>query len=89
MTTGYEYVLTAAGKELSSVLLTLHGWGKKNLYGEACAGVSFVHKTCGHELEPALACGHCGDKIERRDLEMRFLEGAPPVSEILAKEEAA
>ena len=34
-----EYVLTAKGKDLYGVLVTLHGWGAKHVYGEADSGV--------------------------------------------------
>jgi DNA-binding HxlR family transcriptional regulator len=85
----HEYVLTRKGKDLSAVLLTMHGWGSKHLYGEEGSGVSFVHKTCGHELEPTLACGSCGEMVKPRDLEMRVREGRLTVAEVLAKDEAA
>jgi DNA-binding HxlR family transcriptional regulator len=85
----HEYVLTRKGKDLYTVLLTMHGWGAKHLYGESGAGVTFVHKTCGHELEPTLACGCCGQTVKPRDLEMRVNPGRPTVAEVLAKEEAA
>mgnify|MGYP003342272275 CR=1 FL=1 len=84
-----EYVLTKKGKDLYKVLLTLHGWGSKHLYGEHGAGVSFTHKSCGHELEPDLACACCGEIVKPRDLEMKVQPGKPTVAEILAKDEAA
>ncbi|KAK0359624.1 hypothetical protein LTR94_030557, partial [Friedmanniomyces endolithicus] len=33
-----EYVLTAKGKDLYGVLVTLHGWGAKHVYGGAESG---------------------------------------------------
>jgi DNA-binding HxlR family transcriptional regulator len=87
----HEYVLTRKGKDLYAVLLTMHGWGAKHLYGEAgaAAGVSFIHKGCGKELDPTLACGCCGAIVKPRDLEIRVLGDLPTVGEVLAKEEAA
>ncbi len=85
----HEYVLTRKGKDLRSVLLTLHGWGAKHLYGECGASVSFVHKPCGHELDPVLACGCCGELVKTRDLEMRANAGSPTVGEVLGRDEEA
>jgi DNA-binding HxlR family transcriptional regulator len=87
----HEYVLTRKGKDLRNVLLTLHGWGSKHLYGDGGgAGVSFTHKSCGHELDPALACGCCGQLVKSKDLEMSVREGSRTVGEVLGeKDEAA
>ncbi len=84
-----EYVLTQKGKDLSDVLLTLHGWGSKHLYGDMDAGVVFTHKSCGAELTPRLACGCCGEIVQRRDIEATFTADRPTVAEVLAKDEAA
>jgi DNA-binding HxlR family transcriptional regulator len=85
----HEYVLTRKGKDLYTVLLSMHGWGAKHLYGDRAAGVQFVHKTCGHVLDPTLACACCGGMVKPRDLEMRVSAGLPTVAEVLAKEDAA
>ncbi len=85
----HEYVLTRKGKDLYTVLLTMHGWGAKHLYGDREAGVTFIHKTCGAVLEPTLACACCGGTVKPRDLEMRVNPGLLTVGEVLAKDEAA
>jgi len=85
----HEYVLTPAGKDLYKVLLAMHGWGARHLYGDVECSVGFVHKSCGQELDPALACGGCGEIVKGRDLEMRVQEAGATVGEILAKDEAA
>ena len=84
-----EYVLTAKGKDLSDVLISLHGWGSKHIYTEGEAGVGFVHKTCGHELKPRLACECCGEIVKRRDIGIRFTADRPTVAEVMPKDEAA
>ena len=84
-----EYVLTRKGKDLLGVLLAMHGWGDKHLYGHEGAGVAFRHKTCGQDLEPRVACGCCGEIVKPRDLEMRTRPGRLTVAEVLAKDEAA
>lgn len=84
-----EYVLTAKGKDLSDVLLTMHSWGSKHLYGEADSGVTFTHKPCGAELSPRLACSCCGEIVKRRDVEISFTADRPTVADVLPKDEAA
>jgi hypothetical protein len=69
------------------VLLTLHGWGSKYMYGDG-AGVAIVHKACGNLLDPALACNCCGEKVGRRDIELIKRPGAT-VGHIMGKDEAA
>ena len=85
----HEYLLTRKGKDLYAVLLTLHGWGSKHLYGEAGSGLSFVHRTCGHELEPILSCGACMEPVKPRDLEIRMSPGRRTVGQVLGGDEAA
>jgi DNA-binding HxlR family transcriptional regulator len=84
----HEYVLTAKGKDLSAVLLTLYDWGARHLYHDPDAGVSFKHKPCGNTLKPKLVCSDCGEPVKPRDLEM-ILSPGPTVGEVLSKEEAA
>ena len=84
-----EYVLTAKGKDLSDVLLTMHGWGSKHLYGDEDSGVTFTHRTCGTELSPRLACSCCGEIVKRRDIDISFTADRPTVADVLPKDEAA
>jgi len=84
-----EYVLTQKGKDLGDVLVTMHAWGSKHLYGDLEAGVVFKHRPCGERLEPRMACACCGEIVKRSDIEMIVLQDRPTVGEILAKDEAA
>ena len=84
-----EYVLTQKGRDLSDVLLTLHGWGSKHMYSDVDSGVSFRHKTCGAELTPRLACSCCGEIVKRRDIETRRIADCPTVADVMPKDEAA
>ena len=63
-----EYVLTAKGRALSPVLLTMAEWGDQHVYGVGKGPVHFVHKTCGHDFHPHLACEACGAMVDGRDL---------------------
>ena len=64
----YEYELTAAGQELRPVLLALRAWGDKWMV-ESPPTV-FEH-TCGHVLQPAMTCRHCGAEVDPGELRMR------------------
>lgn len=81
-----EYVLTAKGKDLYGVLLTLHGWGAKHVYGDADSGISMIHKTCGHDLAPRIACGHCNEIVKPRDILLTRAENRPTVGEMMPRE---
>ena len=30
--------------------------------------VQFIHKTCGHSIQPHLVCNECGDAIHAKDI---------------------
>ncbi len=83
-----EYVLTAKGKDLSSVLVTLHAWGNKHVYAQETAGFDMVHSTCGHSLDPRIACGHCGEIVKRRDIKLTRAENCPTVGDVMPKDAA-
>ena len=63
-----EYLLTAKGLALSPVLLTMADWGDQHVYGPGAGPVHFVHKPCGCDFHPRLACEACGEVIDRADL---------------------
>jgi DNA-binding HxlR family transcriptional regulator len=66
----YEYELTEAGQELRGVLTALRGWGDKWMVDSP--PTVFDH-VCGHELDPAVVCRHCGAEIYPGDLTVRVL----------------
>jgi DNA-binding HxlR family transcriptional regulator len=66
----YEYELTESGRELRHVLQALRAWGDKWAVTERPN--AFSH-TCGHELETAVVCRHCGAEVQAGELEVRVL----------------
>ena len=66
----YEYELTEAGRELRAVLTALRAWGDK--WAVDTPPSTFDH-SCGHELDPALICRHCGTEVNPDDLKVRVL----------------
>ncbi len=81
--------MTQKGKDLADVLVTMHAWGSKHLYGDMEAGVVFKHMPCGQQLKPRVACDCCGEIVKRSDIEMIVLQVRPTVGEILSRDEAA
>jgi DNA-binding HxlR family transcriptional regulator len=81
-----EYLLTARGKDLYAVLVTLHGWGAKHVYGEAGAGFDMVHRTCGQSLVPRIACGCCGEVVRPRDIALVSADNRPTVGELMPRD---
>ncbi|MBU1325410.1 MAG: helix-turn-helix transcriptional regulator [Alphaproteobacteria bacterium] len=84
-----EYVLTPKGKDLYGVLVTLHGWGAKHVYGETGAGVSMTHKACGQDLKPRIACGCCGEIVKPRDIQLTLTADCPTVGDVMPDDKAA
>jgi DNA-binding HxlR family transcriptional regulator len=66
----YEYELTQAGQELRAVLTVLRGWGDRWAVDEP--PTAFEH-SCGHDLDPAVTCRHCGVEIVPEELRVRVL----------------
>ena len=66
----YEYDLTEAGRELRPVLTALRTWGDK--WAVDAPPAAFTH-SCGHDLDAALVCRHCGGEVSSDDLELRVL----------------
>ena len=63
-----DYKLTEKGKALWPVLVTIRQWGDEWITGTEHAPVTLLHTTCGHATTAHLACDHCGDWLERRDI---------------------
>ena len=55
------------------------------MYGEENAGVDMIHTTCGHSLEPKIACGHCGEMVKGRDIQMTHADNCPTVRDVMPK----
>jgi DNA-binding HxlR family transcriptional regulator len=71
-----EYRLTPKGLAFFPAVVLVLDWADRWLAGDAGRSLEITHLPCGAVLEPALGCGACGDRIERRTV--RFRErGAP------------
>lgn len=65
----HEYALTAKGRDLYGVLMTMAAWGDRHVYGAGGGPVEFVHRGCGGRFEPALVCQTCGEPVGPADLQ--------------------
>jgi DNA-binding HxlR family transcriptional regulator len=59
----YEYHLTAAGRELGDVLITLLTWGDRHL-ADGDPPVRWQH-SCGNPLDPVVVCAACGESARQ------------------------
>ncbi len=66
----YEYELTQAGRDLREVLWALRAWGDK--WAVESPPALFTH-SCGHDLDAAVICRHCGQEVDFDDIELRVL----------------
>jgi DNA-binding HxlR family transcriptional regulator len=77
-----DYVLTAKGRDLRPVLLTLKAWGDRHVYGAGHEPLDWTH-SCGAKLEPRMVCAACGEPVNGRDL-TAHTHAAHTVGEALA-----
>jgi len=59
----YEYRLSAKGRELFPVLLSMMSWGNRWLVGDKEQTVELLHKDCGEKVAAKLVCDHCEQPI--------------------------
>jgi DNA-binding HxlR family transcriptional regulator len=65
-----EYLLTAKGKSLNSVMLMLADWGN-NFATDKGPIIVHEHKNCGHAFRPVVVCSACGEGVKGRDVVTR------------------
>lgn len=70
----HEYKLTEKGRDLYPVIQMLVAWGDKWMDGGEGPPLHYRHKTCGHVFTPVVACSHCGERVDARDV---ALEAGP------------
>src|SRR6516165_10857658 len=62
----FEYHLTAAGRDLYPVIVTLMRWGDEHLAGDYGPPMVLQHR-CGHQLTAQVVCEACGEPLHARD----------------------
>jgi DNA-binding HxlR family transcriptional regulator len=66
----HEYVLTAKGRALGTVVQALRSWGLRWTSGEDFSP-PLVHVECGHEAALGFHCPHCDRPVGAGELEVR------------------
>ncbi len=80
----YEYRLTEKGKDLFDVLMTLWSYGERWNPPEDPGHQRVIHVDCGHEANAVTHCGHCGERLTRRNVSIE-----PPSRVVPANEASA
>lgn len=66
----YRYRLTAKGRALSPVLLTLKQWGQDQVRNGEPDSVRVIHRRCDHEVAAQVHCAACGEHLVSSDLQV-------------------
>jgi DNA-binding HxlR family transcriptional regulator len=72
----FEYLLTAAGRDLYPVIVTLMRWGDQYLAGEDGPPLLLRHH-CGHQLTAQVVCEACGDPLYAPDVRRMRVSNSP------------
>ncbi|MFC6091024.1 winged helix-turn-helix transcriptional regulator [Saccharothrix lopnurensis] len=70
----HEYRLTAKGRRLAPVLMTLMEWGDHHLAGEAGPPSVAEHNDCGGRVSTRLVCACCGRDVDRAEVTVRQVQ---------------
>lgn len=62
----YEYRLTAMGRDLWPIVISMKAWGDKWM-GSGDAPVEIIHKGCGHSVTPHMVCPDCHEPMHAHD----------------------
>jgi DNA-binding HxlR family transcriptional regulator len=74
----HEYRLTEKGKDLFDLLMTLWSYGERWNPPAPAARQRAIHVPCGHVVEAVAHCGHCGERLSRREVSVE--PGLPVVA---------
>jgi DNA-binding HxlR family transcriptional regulator len=63
----FEYALTEKGRDLYPAIVAIMRWGDKHLADPGHQPLVLRH-TCGADAAPHLACAHCGETVDPREI---------------------
>ena len=69
----HDYRLTERGKDLFDVLMTLWSYGERWTPPPDPDHQRAIHLTCGREADAVAHCGHCGERLTRRNVRIEPL----------------
>jgi DNA-binding HxlR family transcriptional regulator len=64
----HEYRLTEEGQDLFDALMTLWSYGERWKPPQQPDRRRVIHLGCGEEAHAVAHCGHCGERLSRRDV---------------------
>ncbi|HEU4421874.1 MAG TPA: helix-turn-helix domain-containing protein [Pilimelia sp.] len=64
----HEYHLTAKGRDLTTIILSLMQWGDRHLAGDHGPPRLAEHTGCGGEAEAQVVCADCGSTLAPDDV---------------------
>jgi DNA-binding HxlR family transcriptional regulator len=68
----YAYRLTAKGRDLYPVLLSLLRWGDRWLSEGDRPPLTLIHRGCGKAITPETTCDHCGEPLHPQNTRARL-----------------
>ncbi|HEX6255621.1 MAG TPA: helix-turn-helix domain-containing protein [Euzebyales bacterium] len=83
----YEYRLTAKGRDLLPVLLTMMRWGDTWARPEDDAPIDLIHDACDRSTRAVITCDHCGDELTPFNVKVEPLP--PVIDEVVRTRRAA
>ena len=72
------YRLTPKGEDLLPLIAAMNKWGDTHLDGGNGAPFVYRHTACGHDSDPTLVCGSCGEPLTVGDVTRERGPGAAP-----------
>lgn len=72
----YEYRLTAKGKDLHPVIMSIVHWGDVYMAGKKGRPLLHRHSACGHLFDPVTVCSECQGHLKASDVEVERGPGA-------------
>lgn len=74
----YEYRLTAKGRDLYPVLVSLLAWGDRWMVDENGPPLRLVHTDCGCPMSPKLVCESCDQPVDAKRVAVLAGDRAAP-----------
>jgi DNA-binding HxlR family transcriptional regulator len=69
------YRLTDKGRAFLPVVVCMIDWGQRWFRAPEGKAVLLRHRACGRTFTPRLACGHCGDVLRARQIDIEPADG--------------
>lgn len=65
----FEYRLTAKGKDIFPILVSMASWADKWMDEGQGKPIIYTHTDCGHLMEPVLVCSACKEPVTAHNIQ--------------------